>query len=84
LLFLVEMTMDVWSKTIYTISVYCVMKCRGVLHTPLPHPRGFSSFCSITQHADVVLRYRWMLCAGMVCESFLGWAGVFSVRGRYR
>ncbi len=38
----------------HTIFVYCVTACRGVLHTPLPHPREFSSFCSIMQHVDVV------------------------------
>ncbi len=38
-----------------TKSVYWVMKCRGVLHTPLPYPRGCSSFYPVTQHADVVL-----------------------------
>ncbi len=39
----------------HTISVYSVTACRGVLYTPLPNIRGFSSICSVTQYADVVL-----------------------------
>ncbi len=39
-----------------TKSVYRVAACRGVLHTPLTDPRGFSSICSVTQRAGIVLR----------------------------
>ncbi len=45
-----------------TTSVYWVTACRGVLHTPLPHPREFSSFCSSMQHADFVGFSGFLVC----------------------
>ncbi len=41
-------------RSYHSFSVCSVTACRGVLHTPLPHPRGFLSFCSITHLTDLV------------------------------
>ncbi len=45
-----------------TISVYWVVRCRGVSHTPLPHPRGCSSLCSISHSAAFVSFGEWSGC----------------------
>ncbi len=54
----VETSRNSYHKTIYagvhTKSVSWDLSCRGVLHTTLPYPRGFSSICSVTQQADLV------------------------------
>ncbi len=58
----------------YTRSVYCLTACRGVLHTPLTHPRGCSLFCSITQRVDFVsaeeLELLWVVEADL-CGTFV-------------